>query len=328
MTALHRMDPSVLTCMPAGDVIPLETGAPDFSLDPAVRQAILGRMRSLGEGEYPPREGLPALREAIAYVHRTRHGIPDRAENIQVTYGGMQALTDVLAAVLEPGDEVVLPAPYWYHFPRLIAGAGGVARVIETEAGRDFKLDPAALEAVIGPKTRLLVLTNPNNPTGSVYDLAEMNALAEVLESHPRVLCVADEVYNQLIFGINGLPATTPSLAAWPTLRERVLTVNSFSKNYGLSGLRVGYISADPVWIARCTEQQRFSTLGVNAALQEQALAVLSLAPLIVASLRQRLARRRAHAARALNRIPGLRIHHPRAGFYFWGWMPATSWAR
>ena len=317
MSALISLEPRVTSCLPPGAVAPLETGAPDFSLAPEIRRAILDRMRSLGEGEYPPREGLPALREAIAHLHRTRFGIPDRVENIQITYGGMQALTDVLGAVLEPGDEVLLPAPFWYHFPRLIAQAGGALETIATDARTGFKMTADQLADRITPKTRALILTNPNNPTGSVYDLAEMNALAEVLARFPHVLIIADEVYNQLVFGVNGLPATTPSLAAWPELRDRVLTVNSFSKNFGLSGLRVGYVSARPEWVGRCTERQRFSTLGVNAALQEQALAVLSLAPAIVSDLRLRLLRRRAYAGRLLHGLGDLAVHFPNAGYYF-----------
>lgn len=299
----------------------LDTGAPAFSLDPALKRALLSRMQTLGEGEYPPREGLYNLRRAIAWFHRTRLGIPDEAENIQITYGGMQALTDVLDAVLEPGDEVLLPAPYWYHFPRLIERAGGAAKIVRTEAAHDYKLTAKSLREQIGPKTRLLILTNPNNPTGSVHNRQEMQALVDVLVDNPHVQIIADEVYNQLVFGVNGLSASAPSLAAWPEIRPRVYTINSFSKNFGLSGLRVGYISADASLLPQLTEAQRFSTLGVNACLQELALAVLLSQPVIVPDLMGRLRRRRDRAMDHMQRIPGLTVTIPQAGYYFWADM-------
>ncbi|MDJ0839196.1 MAG: aminotransferase class I/II-fold pyridoxal phosphate-dependent enzyme [Acidobacteriota bacterium] len=304
--------------------IPLDTGAPAFAPDPRLRQAVMSRLRTFGEGEYPPKQGMPALREAIACFHRTRLAIPDQAENIQITYGGMQALTDVLAAVLQPGDEVLLPAPYWYHFPRLIAEAGGSVKLIVAERQSGFKLTAQALEAAISPRTRMLVFTNPNNPTGSVHDRAEMNALAEVLARHPHVLILTDEVYNQLIFGVNGLSAVCPSLASWPGLRQRTFIVNSFSKNYALSGLRIGYISAQEEWIGLFTERQRFSTLGVNPLIQEQALALLLAQPAVVPPLVERLRRRRDKAYALVRQIPDLHILSPQAGYYFFA--DARAW--
>jgi len=300
-----------------GTPLALDTGAPSLPLNDQIRATLLGRVSCLGEGEYPPREGMPALREAIAYFHRTRHGIPDGVENIQVTYGGMQAIYDVLAEVIRPGDEVLLPAPYWYHFPHLIAQAGGRTELIATDEANNFKLMADQLEAAITPKTRLLVLTNPNNPTGSVHNRAEMADLVRVLIRHPQVLVLSDEVYNQLVLGINGLPAFCCGPAAWPELRDRVLVVNSFSKNYGLSGLRVGYIAAHPDWINRFSQRQRFSTLGVSPMLQQQAVFVLAAQPMIVPALVKTLHARRERAMALMRSLPVLSVSPPQAGFYF-----------
>lgn len=303
---------------PADDKIPMSTGAPRFPVPGVIKRAIaedVARQRFLS---YPPLEGTPALREAVARFHRQRLGLPHQADHVLVTYGAMQALYDVVATLCTAGDEVLIPAPFWFQFPHIVTQTGAVPRAIETVANERFKLTPRRLDEAITPRTKLLFFTNPNNPTGTVYSRQELAALAEVLlaAKNRHVTVVSDEVYNLLLLGTGGGVPAAPSIGSFPSLAARVITINSLSKNQAVSGLRVGYLAAAD--IAPFRARQRFSTLGVNVYLQAGAAAALDASQQIVGDIVETLDRRLSRAMALLGTIARFRFEKPQSAYYLW----------
>jgi aspartate aminotransferase len=318
---LRRNDPeSPLLLGP--ETIALNTGSPPFPVDPRVKQAMTEAVRRIEVLSYPPTEGSPALRQEIADFSRRTLGLPFAAENVVITYGAMQALylAARFVALAEPGAEVLLPAPFWFHFPSIVEYAGAVPVIFPTAPETGFKLTPALLERHLTAKSRLLLLTQPGNPTGSVYRREELAALAEVIVRHPRLLVAADEVYNLLVLDGEGpLPRTAPSLGSLPAVADRVLTLNSCSKNQAMSGLRVGWIGATRKDVVeRLVQIQRFTSLGANEVLQEGARAALAATPEIVGGIVGQLAVRRRLAVELLGGVPGFRFAVPESSYYFW----------
>src|SRR4051794_19362238 len=290
--ALHRIrldNPESPTLLGSGEeTIPLNTGSPPFPVDERVKRAMSDAVGRIDVLSYPPTEGLPGLREEVATFSRQALSLPFDASNIVITYGAMQALylAARYVAQAEPGAEVLLPAPFWFHFPRIVETAGAVPVIFPTTPGTGFKLTPALLERHLTAKSRLLLLTQPGNPTGSVYSRTELAALAEVINRHPRLLVASDEVYNLLLLeGAGPAPRAAVSLGSLPGMAERVLTINSFSKNQAMSGLRVGWIGAARRHIAGLIQLQRFTTLGANEVLQHGARAALAATPEIVGGI-------------------------------------------
>ncbi len=297
--------------------LPLETGAPAFPVPPCLEEAVREQGAADEWTEYPPLEGLPALRESMAAFHRGLWGGSHGPENILVTYGAMQAVFNICDCELETGDEVLLPAPFWFQFPQILGYMGVNPEIIQTKAHTKFKLTPELLDAHISSRTRMLILTNPNNPTGTVYTPEEWKSLVEVLAGYPNLLILLDEAYNLLSLkhspGVRG-PGGVDCLA---NLGDRVLSANSLSKNFGLAGLRIGYIAASPERIERLAQRQRFATLGVNLRLQQAALRVLEARETIVPALINRLLERRKHAFTLMKKLPLLQFIPPDAGYYF-----------
>lgn len=313
-------DPEGRSVLGQGE-IPLNTGSPPFPVDPRVKQAMVDAIKGIQYLSYPPTEGLPALRKAVAAFSRDTLGLPFEDKNVLITYGAMQALYLAVRYVTqtEPGAEVLLPAPFWFHFPKIVESAGGVPVIFPTSPAAGYKLTPDLLQRHLTAKSRLLILTQPNNPTGSVYSHEELVALAAVIERHPKLLVAADEVYNLLLLNEAGPPPhAAPSLGSLPSMAERVLTLNSFSKNQAMSGLRVGWIGAAERHLERLVAIQRFTTLGVNEVLQQGALAALSATPEIVGNIVGQLAKRRRLAVELLGGVPRFRFAVPESSYYFW----------
>src|SRR6185503_8096654 len=249
----------------ASDPIPLNTGAPPFPVHPKVREEIIKAVEASKEKlSYPPTRGIEDLQAKVAHDY----GYPE--EGIIITYGASQALYNILDSTI--GDEdVLIPAPFWFAFPNIVAQGRGKLKIIQTSAENSFKLTPQQLAQSITWKSRILILTNPNNPTGAVYTREELEALVKVLVKHPRLLVVSDEVYNLVLLD----KTTCISISSFPEIRDRVLTVNSLSKNFAMSGLRVGFIAAHPAWTDIYLQKQNYATSGVNEFLQHGALAAL-----------------------------------------------------
>lgn len=302
------------------DTVPLNTGAPRFLMNPRVKSAIIESVEKTKSLSYPPTRGIADLQKRIADFYRTRFDIPYTAENIMITYGASQALYNILDFM--PGDaEVLIPAPFWFAFPHIVAQGRGKLKIIPTSAENNFKLTPRLLSQSITWRSRLLILTNPNNPTGAIYTREELDALVQVLKKHPRLLIVSDEVYNLVL--VDGKDSTgvvtCPSIGSWPEIRDRVLTVNGLSKNYAMSGLRVGFIAANQSLIDLYLQKQNYSTSGVNEYLQQGALAALEVSDDIVSSIVEKLLVRRAKAIDLLKTVPQTSYMVPQAAyFFFW----------
>ncbi|MFL6212694.1 MAG: pyridoxal phosphate-dependent aminotransferase [Blastocatellia bacterium] len=293
----------------ASDPIPLNTGAPPFPVHPRVRSEIIKSVEEAREKlSYPPTRGIKDLQKKVA----RDYGYPE--EGVIITYGASQALYNILDTI--PADEeVLIPAPFWFAFPNIVAQGRGKLKIIQTSGEDNFKLTPQLLAQSITWNSRMLLLTNPNNPTGAIYTREELDALVKVLIKHPRLLVVSDEVYNLL--SLDG--QTCPSISRWPELADRVLTVNSLSKNYAMSGLRVGFIAAPPSWADVCLQKQNYATSGVNEFLQRGALAAFEVSSEIISAIVETLKARRAKAIDLLNTVPHTSFIPPDAAyFFFW----------
>ena len=291
------------------DPLPLNTGAPPFPVHPKVREEIIKAVEaSKDKLSYPPTRGIEKLQKKVAQDY----GYPEKG--VLITYGASQALYNILDTIV--GDEdVLIPAPFWFAFPHIVAQGRGKLKIIQTSAENNFKLTPQQLEQSITWRSRLLLLTNPNNPTGAVYTREELDGLVKVLLKHPRLLVVSDEVYNLVLVD----EVRCPSISSWPEIRDRVLTVNSLSKNYAMSGLRVGFIAAHPMWADICLQKQNYATSGVNEFLQRGALAALEATNEIIRPIVEKLKVRRAKAIELLNTVPNTSYITPQSAyFFFW----------
>jgi aspartate aminotransferase len=290
------------------DAIALNTGAPKFPVHRKVREAIIKAVEAKQDQlSYPSTRGMELLHKKIA----KDYGYSEKG--IIITYGASQALYNILDTI---GDEdILIPAPFWFAFPHIVAQGRGRLKIIQTSAENNFKLTPQQLDQNITWKSRVLLLTNPNNPTGAVYTREELNGLVKVLEKHPRLLVVSDEVYNLLLVD----EITCPSIGSWPEIHDRVLTINSLSKNFAMSGLRVGFIAAHPSWTDIYLQKQNYATSGVNEFLQHGALAALDATNEIIPSIVDALKVRRAKAMELLNSVPNTSYITPQSAyFFFW----------
>lgn len=290
------------------DPLPLNTGAPPFPVNLKVREAITKAVEASKEKlSYPPTRGIEDLRKKVA----RDYGYPD--DGVLITYGASQALYNILDTIGD--EEVLIPAPFWFAFPNIVAQGQGRLKIIQTNAENNFKLTPQQLAQSITWRSRILLFTNPNNPTGAIYTREELDALVEVLKKHPRLLVVSDEVYNLLL--LDGDPC--PSISSWPEMHERVLVVNSLSKNFAMSGLRVGFIASHPMWTDIYLQKQNYATSGVNEFLQRGALAALEGTHEIIPAMVETLRGRRAKAIELLKTIPNTSFITPQSAyFFFW----------
>ncbi|MGB5239243.1 MAG: pyridoxal phosphate-dependent aminotransferase, partial [Prochlorococcaceae cyanobacterium] len=221
------------------DICSLSAGEPDFDTPPFIRQAAIDALEA-GATRYGPAAGEPALREAIAVKLSEENGVATKAEQVLVTNGGKQALFNLFQVLLGPGDEVLLPAPYWLSYPEMVQLAGATVRLLPSDAEHGFRLDPQQLEAAITPASRLLVLNSPSNPTGMVLSRPELEAIAVVLRRHPQVAVVCDEIYEFLLAPGHEHHSFA---AVAPDLSDRVFIVNGFAKGWAMTGWRLGFLA-------------------------------------------------------------------------------------
>ena len=304
----YPFNPESTKLLASTDALALNTGAPKFPVHRKVREAIIKAVEaSKDQLSYPPTRGMGALQKKIA----DDYGYSDKG--VIITYGASQALYNILDTI---GDEdVLIPAPFWFAFPHIVAQGRGKLKIIQTSAENGYKLTPQQLAQSITWKSRILILTNPNNPTGAVYTRQELDALVKVLMKHPRLLVVSDEVYNLVLID----EKTCPGIGSWPEIRDRVLTVNGLSKNFAMSGLRVGYIAAHPAWADIYLQKQNYATSGVNEFLQRGALAALEVTDEIIPAIVEKLKVRRAKAMELLDTVPNTSYITPQSAyFFFW----------
>ena len=305
------------------DVISLSLGEPDFDTPDAMKAAGIEAIEQ-NITHYTPVPGLADVREAIARKFLRDNGLAYSADQIVVSNGAKQSITNVVLSLVDPGEEVILPAPYWVSYADMVAFAGGTAVVLPTCIDEDFKIQPEALEAAITDKTRLLIYSSPCNPSGSVYTKAETAAIADVLRRHPHVYAISDEIYELINF--TGAHA---SLAAEEGMWERVITVNGVSKGFAMTGWRLGYIGA-PLWIAKaCSKIQGQVTSAPCSIAQVAAGAAVSADPSIADDMKAAFLARRDVMIAGLEAIPGLKVNRPMGAFYLFpdvsAWFGKTT---
>ena len=298
------------------DVISLSLGEPDFNTPDDIKEAAKKAIDD-NYSFYPPVPGYGDLRKAISRKFLEENGLNYAPEQIIVSAGGKHSLINVVLSVVDPGEEVILLAPYWVSYLDHITFAEGKPVIIQTSIESDFKVTPAQLEEAITPKTRLLIFNSPSNPTGMVYTYDEMAALVRVLEKHPQIIIISDEIYEHITFSGKHI-----SLATFSSITDRVVTVNGVSKGYAMTGWRIGYIGA-PLWLAKaCNKLQGQFTSGVCSIAQRAALAAVTSQSDSKERMREAFLRRRDLICRLLGEIPGLRVRVPQGAFYV---MPDIS---
>ncbi|GBQ71464.1 aspartate aminotransferase [Ameyamaea chiangmaiensis NBRC 103196] len=294
------------------DIISLALGEPDFATPRAVIDAAYQAALD-GQTKYPPVDGTPALKAAIARKFARDNALTFAPNEIIVSNGGKQVIFNAFMATINPGDEVLVPAPYWVSYPLIARGFGGVPVEVVCREEDGFRLRADALEAAITPRTKWLVLNFPNNPTGAICDADDLAAIADVLRRHPDVWILSDEIYEHLTFG--GLSHASLAAVA-PDLRDRVLTLNGVSKAYAMTGWRVGFAGGPAPLIKAMVGVQGNATSGVCSVAQAAAAAALDGPADVIADMRATYERRRDAVVGRLRAIPGLTCAMPDGAFY------------
>ena len=296
------------------DVIALSAGEPDFDTPDPIKIAAI---RAIVEGKtkYPPLTGVPELREAVCRKLERENGLRYAPDQVLVCNGGKQVIYNALAATLDPGDEVVVPAPFWVSYPDMALLAGGIPAVVAADAANGFRLTGGQLEGAISARTRWLILNNPGNPSGAVYSARDLEGLAAVLRRHPHVWVLADDIYEHIVYG--GEPFSTIAQVA-PDLRERTLTMNGLSKAYCMTGWRIGYGAGPKELIAAMSKVQSQTTSGASSIGQWAGVEALDGDQTFIRGNLAAFAERRDLGAAMLNEAEGLSCRRPEGAFYLY----------
>ena len=292
------------------DVINMSVGEPDFMTPEPIKEA--GK-KAIDDNfsKYSPVPGYPALRNAISKKLKAENGLDYAASEIIVGTGGKQGVCNAIMALVNPGDEVIIPAPYWVSYPQMVKLAGGNPVIISAGIEQDFKITAAQLEASITPKTKMIILCSPSNPTGSVYTKAELDELAKVVISHEDVFVLSDEIYEHINY-----IGKHASIAACPNMKERTIICNGVSKAYAMTGWRLGWVAA-PEWIVKgLNKLQGQYTSGTSSVSQMAALAAYEGNQQCVEDFRKTFQRRRDLIVNLAKGIPGLEVNIPQGAFY------------
>lgn len=292
------------------DIIDLSLGEPDFRTPQHICDAADQAMRD-GFTKYPPVAGFPDLRQAVCDKLKRDNNLEYTPEQVMVSTGAKQSLANTILSIINPGDEAVIPTPFWVTYAALVSLAEGQPVFVDCPIEQDFKITPAQLEAAITPKTRAFIFSSPCNPTGSVYSREELAALAAVFERYPDVVIISDEIYEYINY-----VGQHESIAQFDAIKERVVVVNGFSKGFAMTGWRLGYIAASKQLVQACEKFQAQFTSGANSIAQKAAVAALTgdLTPSL--DMVKAFKERRDYVIRTLAKINGIRINNPDGAFY------------
>ena len=292
------------------DVINMSVGEPDFNTPDHIKEAAKQAVDD-NWSRYSPVPGYPELRMAIIAKLKRENGLDYTMNEVLVSNGAKQSVCNTIMALVNDGEEVIIPAPYWVSYPQMVKLAGGEPVIVNAGFEQDFKMTPAQLEAAITPKTRMLILCSPSNPTGSVYSKEELRGLAEVILRHPDLYVLADEIYEHINY-----VGKHESIAQFEGMKERAIIVNGVSKAYAMTGWRIGYIAA-PEWIVKgCNKLQGQYTSGPCSVSQKAAEAAYNTSQECVEVMRQAFERRRDLIVSLAKEIPGLDVNKPEGAFY------------
>ena len=292
------------------DVINLSVGEPDFNTPDHIKEAAKKAIED-NFSRYSPVPGYSELRKAIVAKLKNENGLDYSMSEILVSNGAKQSVCNTVMALVNDGEEVIIPAPYWVSYPQMVKLAGGTPVIVNAGFDQDFKMKPEQLEAAITPKTRMLILCSPSNPTGSVYSKEELEALAEVIKRHEGLYVLADEIYEHINY-----VGHHESIAQFPGMKERSIIVNGVSKAYAMTGWRIGFIAA-PEWIVKgCNKLQGQYTSGPCSVSQKAAEAAYTTSQECVETMRKAFERRRDLIVSLAKEIPGLEVNCPQGAFY------------
>jgi aspartate aminotransferase len=293
------------------NVISLSVGEPDFNTPDHVKEAA---KKALDDNftRYSPVPGYPELRQAIVNKLKTENNLDYDASQIVVSTGAKQSLSNVILTLINPGDEVIIPTPYWVSYSEMVTLAEGKSVFINTSIESDFKITPEQLEAAITPKSKLFMFSSPNNPTGTVYSKDELAALAKVFEKHPNIFILSDEIYEHINF-----VDKHESIAQFPSIKDRVIIVNGFSKAFAMTGWRLGYIAASKEIAAANDKLQGQTTSGTCSIAQRAGIVAYEQGLDSVNEMKKAFARRRQLVYDLLKDIPGVKTNLPEGAFYF-----------
>ncbi|NJM29028.1 MAG: pyridoxal phosphate-dependent aminotransferase [Rhizobiales bacterium] len=319
--ALNRIQPSATIAISnkamalkaeGRDVIGLAAGEPDFDTPDNIKEAAIKAIRD-GKTKYTPVDGIPELKKAIAAKFKRENGLDYKLSQVSVGTGGKQVLFNALMATVNPGDEVIVPAPYWVSYPDIVMLAGGTPVFVDCAMDRGFKLRAADLERAITPKTKWLILNSPSNPSGAAYSRTELKALTDVLVKHPHVWVLTDDMYEHLVY--DDFAFTTPAQVE-PSLYERTLTMNGVSKSYCMTGWRIGYGAGPEVLIKAMSKLQSQSTSNPSSIAQWAAVEALNGPQEFIAANNKVFRERRDLVVSMLNQAKGLSCPTPEGAFY------------
>ncbi|MGN0234366.1 MAG: pyridoxal phosphate-dependent aminotransferase [Bacteroidaceae bacterium] len=316
---LNRLSPSATLAMSQRsselkaqgvDIINMSVGEPDFNTPDHIKVAAIAAVQD-NWTRYSPVPGYPELKKAIVAKLKNENGLDYQPSQILCSNGAKQSVCNAIMALVNQGDEVIIPAPYWVSYPQMVLLAEGTPVTIPTTIEQDFKITPDQLEQAITPRTRAIILCSPSNPTGSVYSAAELEELKNVLLRHERVMIIADEIYEHINYvGVHA------SMAQFPDIKDRVVIVNGVSKAYAMTGWRIGFIAA-PEWVVKgCNKLQGQYTSGPCSVSQKAAEAAYTGSQECVEVMRQAFERRCKLIVRLAREIPGLEVNNPQGAFY------------
>ncbi|GAA3773151.1 pyridoxal phosphate-dependent aminotransferase [Corallibacter vietnamensis] len=292
------------------DIIGLSLGEPDFNTPGYIKDAAIQAIND-NYNSYSPVDGYVELKEAVCLKFKRDNGLDYKPNQIVVSTGAKQSIANVAQVLLNPGDEILLPAPYWVSYSAIATLCEATYKEIPSTIENDFKITPEQLEAAITPKTKMIFFNSPNNPSGTIYSEAEYKALAAVLEKHPNIYILSDEIYEHISYGTKSF-----SFAAIPSMYDRTITVNGLAKAFAMTGWRIGYIGA-PEWIAKaCTKMQGQITSGTNCIAQRAAITALTESPSRVQFMVDEFKTRRELILDLLNDIEGFKTNIPEGAFY------------
>ncbi len=316
---LNRLSPSATLAMSQKsselkaqgvDIINMSVGEPDFNTPDHIKAAAIKAVED-NWSKYSPVPGYPELKNAIVGKLKRENGLDYKASQILCSNGAKQSVCNTIMALVNAGDEVIIPAPYWVSYPQMVLLAEGTPVFVNASIEQDFKISPEQLENAITPKTRALILCSPSNPTGSVYTKEELRALKDVLLRHERIVVIADEIYEH----INYVGVHT-SMAQFDDIKDRVVVINGVSKAYAMTGWRIGFIAA-PEWVVRgCNKLQGQYTSGPCSVSQKAAEAAFAGDQQCVEDMRCAFERRKNLIVKLAREIPGLEVNEPQGAFY------------
>jgi aspartate aminotransferase len=292
------------------DIIDLSLGEPDFDTPEHIKDAAKKAVEE-NWSHYPPVAGYPELREAICQKFKRDNNLDYKPENIIVSTGAKQSLANAVFAVVDTGDEVIIPTPYWVTYSEIVKLGEGEVKLVKTRIENDYKLTPEELEASITPKSKLFSFSSPSNPTGGVYSREELAGLAEVFKKHPQIFIISDEIYEYINY-----VGKHESIAQFAELKDRIIIINGLSKGFAMTGYRLGYLAAHPTIIKACEKLQGQFTSGACAVTQRAAITALTSSLDTTWDMLTEFKARKKRVIELLAAIPGLKLSEPDGAFY------------